>query len=90
MIKPVIHENGTPAAALFAQYLTAHAAVQRAIDALGTISPIDRDYSLAEPDAHQLAKNEHLAHLMGLIETEQYLMAMVDHCHNYIKHEAIR
>jgi hypothetical protein len=89
-MKPVIHANGTPAGILLRQYLAAHTALQRAMDALAHAAPHGRDYYPAGPAAFAEADKAHRNNVEALERVRLHLMDMAEHCDSHIKHADIR
>lgn len=76
---PSIHLNGTSQGQLLAQYMRAHSAVLKAIEAVQQNGPHPRDYYVQGNDAWRQAEREHVERMQKLKNVEQEIYAIMLH-----------
>ena len=84
---PVISDTGTPAAGLFAQFISAEGAIHAAIDALAVCEPRPKDY---DPACHAEAVMQWASLVAALGNALLHVSTLAEHCHDHIQHAAIR
>lgn len=72
---PIVHLNGTGAAALYSAAVDAGHALRAALDATAAAGPNARDYYPAGPDAYAAAAREHAAICDALRAAIDHFMA---------------
>ncbi len=82
MVKPVIHMNGTSAAALLEELSTAYNALSNAVEALAAASPNGRDYYPLGSNANFFqAQDQHrmrIAAIQGIMRDLEELSEHID------------
>ena len=76
MIAPRVHLNGTSRASLLEAISSASKSVALAISTLRDTAPHARDYYVIGPDAYTQARDEYVARLKRLHDTNDELIAM--------------
>lgn len=84
LIKPTIHLNGTSGRDLLESYLKAIDAIRDAVIILGEASPNGRDYYPQGEAAIREAANQHKARVDKLLEANEELIQLAEHCQQFI------
>ena len=74
MMKPTIHLNGTSRQELLEGYLSAIAALNRAIDEVSLTAPNGRDYYVQDGEAWRRASAEHQHRMQRLNAVREEIM----------------
>jgi hypothetical protein len=78
MMTPTIHSNGTSRQELLEGYLSAIAALNRAIDQVSLTAPDGRGYYVQDGIAYRQASNEHMNRIQRLNAVRQELIDIAE------------